>query len=158
MNEDVYIWVNRWEEFQTFQKKKGKPWAPPWIKLYPQILDDPDFTHLPWQTQLLLLKVFAAFAQTRGRLSADTRELSRRLSQRVTTAQLESLNHAGWITVCSRTVLEQRRNSFWNRSTLEVEVEKEEEKEPVPVTVPRDDGNGTGTDHELNTLLADMPL
>ena len=23
-----WIWVNRWDEFQTYQTKRGKPWAP----------------------------------------------------------------------------------------------------------------------------------
>lgn len=119
MESDLWIWVNKWDEFQSFQKKRGKPWAPPWIKIYPQLLDDYVFVKLPWQTQLVLLKVFMAFAQTRGSLSADTRELSRQLAQRVTAAQLESLNHAGYIDICSGTVLEQRRNVFWNSSNLE---------------------------------------
>jgi hypothetical protein len=132
MPDELYIWVNKWDEFQSFQKKRGKPWAPPWIKIYPQLLDDYDFVGLPWQTQLVLLKVFMAFSQTRGRLSADTRELSRQLAQRVTRAQLDSLSHAGWIELCSRTVLEQRRNAFWNSSALEVEGEETKPSIPNP--------------------------
>ena len=158
MNTPQYIWVNRWDEYQTFQNKKGKPWAPPWIKLYPQILDDPDFTGLTWMSQLLLLKLFAAFAQTRGRLPADTRELSRRLGQRVTTAQLDSLNHAGWITVCSRNVLEDFRNRFWNRSALDVEVDVEEKKTPNPQpVVPTPNGEPQQLP-DLQHILRDMPL
>jgi hypothetical protein len=156
---DQWIWVNKWDEHQSFQVKRGKPWTPPWIKLYPQLLVDYDFTSLPWQSQLLLLKVFMAFAQTRGRLSADTRQLSHHLSQRVTRAQLVSLNDAGWIDICSRTVLERRRDAFWNRSVLEGE-EKRREEEPVrdvvviaPVETVDNSVNGSRA-----TKLEDMPL
>lgn len=168
MPPDQYVWVNRWDEYQSFQKKRGKPWAPPWIKIYPALLDDVDFLTLTWQTQLVLLKVFMAFAQTRGRLAADTRELSRQLDQKVTTAQLASLINAGWLDLCSRTVLEQRRNAFWNRSTLEVEEEVEEEKPlpssnvNVPVTNGRKEGALTQQDEEAplpdwEPILKDIP-
>jgi hypothetical protein len=123
-----WIWVNRWEEFQSFQTKRGKPWAPPWIRLYPQLLGDDDFLALTESEQLLLLKLFMLFSSQRQVVANDTRSLSRRCGQRVLKRHIDSLNHAGYIDLCSRTVLERRRNAFWNGSILEVEVDIEGEE------------------------------
>jgi len=123
--ERTYIWVTKWEDHQSYSIKRGKPWAPPWIKLYPRLLDDPDFMGLPAETRSLLVGIWALFARSRGTLTKDTRNLSRQLSQRVTERQLERLNHAGFIQFCSGTVREQLWNTFWNSSALEVEVDKE---------------------------------
>jgi hypothetical protein len=126
MNDDLYIWVNRWPDFQTFQKKRNKPWAPPWIRTYTKLLDDKAYQDLPPETRSLLHGLWMLFARSRLTLPKDTRHLSRNLHQRVLTQQLDRLNHAGFIDFCSGTVLEQKRNAFWNSSTLEVEVEVEE--------------------------------
>ena len=158
MATDTYIWINRWEEFQTFQQRRGKPWAPPWIRIYPRILDDHTFTDLPEHTQLLLVKLWMVFSTTRQRIPNDTRWLSRRLGQRVTKPQLKLLNHAGYIQVCSGTVLEQRRNLFWNGSALELEVE-EEKKQPTPNPNPELDqpnGHGNIADLDFGAVLKDL--
>lgn len=150
-----YIWVARWDEFQTFQKKRGKPWAPPWVKLYTRILDEPAYLDLTPETRSLLVGLWALFGRSRGTVTKDTRRLTQQLHQRVTKAQLETLNHAGWITFCSGTVLEQKRNAFWNSSALEVETEEEEEETPsvqptVKVDVDgRTDGNRKKTEAEM---------
>jgi hypothetical protein len=149
-----YIWVNRWEEFQTFQVKKGKPWVPPWIKVYHSLLDEPAYIDLTPETRCLLEGIWKLFARTRGTLRKDTRNLSRQLNQRVTKQQLERLNDAGWLDFCSGTVLEERRNAFWNSSGLDVEVDVEEKRTPTPQpvvpTTPQPDLNGL-------SLLGDEP-
>lgn len=151
---DEFIWVHRWDEFQTFQKKRGKPWAPPWFKMYSRILDDAAYLSLTPETRSLLVGIWTLFARSRLTVPKDTRYLSRQLHQKVLTRQLDSLNHAGFITFCSGTVLEQRRNAFWNGSTPEVEVEKEEETPPHPypaVDVP----TATATDDiDFRTVTA----
>lgn len=144
MPEDVFIWVNRWDEFQTFQKKRGKPWAPPWVKLYVGLLDQPAWIALPPETRSLLVGIWALFARSSGTLTKDTRNLSRQLSQRVTERQLERLNDAGFLDFCSGTVLEQRRSAFWNRSVRE---ENRREENTKAVTSKEDTG---GELHVLN--------
>ncbi len=120
---DLYIWVNRWDEFQSFQKKRGKPWAPPWIKTYTAQLVDNRYLDLTDRQRALLHDLRMIFAMTSGRLRYDTRTISFHRHRRTCDADLEALNHAGLISFCSGTVLEQRRNMFWNRSNPEVEVE-----------------------------------
>lgn len=151
--EDTYIWVNRWEEFQTFQNKRGKPWAPEWIKLYPRLFDNDAFIELPENTRLLLIGLFVLFSRTRGELLVHTRSLSRRLNQRVTKQQLETLSHAGFIDFCSRTVLERRRNAFWNSSVLDVDIEVDrEEIRTRAVKDPNyDDSTDDYYDHPVQT-------
>lgn len=160
-----YIWVSGWEDFQTFQKKRDKPWVPPWIKLAPALLDDPNYLRLSPQTRTLLVGIWMLFARSRGTVTKDTRRLSRQLHQRVTERQLESLNHAGYIEFCSRTVQEQRRDAFWNRSILEVD-KKREEQPSFPPTWSRpaegteDSNNGQSDDFPVPVplpLLRDFP-
>jgi len=152
----TYIWVNRWDEFQTFQTKRGKPWAPPWIRIYPRLLDDHTFTDLPEPTQLLLVKLWMLFSTTHQRIPNDTRYLSRRLGQRVTKTQLKLLNHAGYIQFCSGTVLEQWRNAFWNGSTLEENRREQTTPNPNPVL---DQPNGHHPLHDVDfaAVLKDVP-
>jgi hypothetical protein len=154
--------VNRWEEFQSPpQAKRGKAWVPPWIKLYPRLLDDPAFIALSPETRCLLVSLWMLFGRCRGTITKDTRSLSRQLHQRVTERQLDSLNHAGFIGFCSGTVLERRRNAFWNRSNPEVEVEK---KEPKAVTARTDPARENGRterppDFKIpENLTKEMPL
>jgi hypothetical protein len=111
---DLWIWVEKWGEFQTFQEKKGKPWAPPWIKVYHSLLDEPNYIALTPETRSLLEGIWKLFARTRGTLRKDTRNLSRQLNQRVTEQQLQRLNHAGWIPVCAGPVLEIHRRPKQN--------------------------------------------
>jgi hypothetical protein len=155
-----WIWVNRWEEFQSFQVKRGKPWAPPWIRLYPQLLGDDDFLALTESEQLLLLKLFMLFSSQRQVVANDTRSLSRRCGQRVLKRHVDSLNHAGYIDLCSRTVLERRRNAFWNGSILEVEVDIEGDKnqERSVLVIGEAENVETTNGSHPTRRLEDMPL
>ena len=151
---DQYIWIRRWDEFQTMQKKRGKPWAPPWVKLYLSLLDQPAYIDLSPENRSLLVGLWMLFARTRGTVTKETRKLSRQLHQRVTERQLAALNHDGFIDFCSGTVLEQRRNAFWNSSALEVEVEKELGPLPPEETSRAEaETNGNG----LHITLKEIP-
>ncbi len=161
MNEqpDAYIWVNGWEKFQTYSKRRGKPWAPPWIKVYASLWEKDEFLRLPVPSRLMLLGIFNAFATTRGRLANDTRTLSRRLDQRVTNTQLLLLNHAGFIAFCSETVREQRWNSFINCSSLELELEVEVDPSVQPIVRPQQNGRTEGAiAFDYQNILQDMQL
>lgn len=153
--QEQYIWVNGWESFQTFQTKRGKPWAPPWIKLAPALLDDPEYLDLSPETRTLLVGIWMLFARSRGTVTKDTRRLSRQLHQRVTESQLGLLNRAGFLDFCSGTVLEQRRDAFWNSSALE---EKRQEQIPLPNPDP-DLHHATQNGHlKVVGIEEDIPL
>lgn len=149
MAEPLYIWIVRWHEFQTYQKKRGKPWAPPWLMDHTRQLDDDRYLDLTAAERGLLHDLRLEFARTRLDLRSDTTRLSRRLGYKVYTSQLERLNDAGFIVLCSRTVLEQFRNAFWNGSSLEVEEEREQ-PEPAPEPEANYAGAGAGADDDID--------
>jgi hypothetical protein len=160
---DLYIWINRWEEFQTYTLRRGKPWAPPWIKTWPRQLGDDAYLDLNDGERLLLRELRESFATERGQLRLDPVRLSQRFGRKVLRRQLERLNRAGFITFCSETVREQRWNGFVNSSAtcsspeVEVEVEVKTLKALAVVVVaagetvdnshePERDPNDTGPD------------
>jgi hypothetical protein len=150
---DEYIWVTRWPEFQTFQKKRGKPWAPPWIRTYTAQLSDERYLDLTDRQRALLHDLRMVFAVTRGRLRRDAPTIARYRQRQTRDEDLVALNHAGFIEFCSGTVLEQKRNAFWNRSSLEVEVDVEE-KEPLLPSVVRGAGENGGMELETEEPFA----
>jgi len=125
MSDDLYIWVNRWDEFQTYHEKRGKKWVPPWIKTYPRQLDDDRYYNLTDAQKLLIHELRLVFSSASLRVPFDTSWLCRRLGRKVRKDSIEALNRAGLITICSGTVLERFQDAFWNGSSLEVEVEVE---------------------------------
>jgi hypothetical protein len=139
--EQAWIWVNRWEDFQSFQTKRGKPWAPPWIRLYPALLADD-----------------MLFSSSRQVVANSTRTLSQRTGQRVLKSHIVSLNEAGFIDLCSRTVLERRRNMFWNGSVLEVEVDKNLIEALVVIGAGETGDNSGENGARSSRALADEPL
>lgn len=128
--EGNYIWVNNWDHYQRWERKRGRKWRPSWVKLWHSLWDNQDFLDLPIPTRMLLVGLFYAFSMTHGDLPNNTRTLSRILDQRVTNKQLELLNHAGFISFCSRTVREQLWNTFMNGSPLDVDVDVDVDVEP----------------------------
>jgi len=142
VSDDLYIWVNRWDEFQTYQEKRGKKWVPPWIKTYPRQLDDERYYKLTDAQKLLLHELRLVFSSASLWVPFDTSWLCRKLGRKVRKDSIEALNHAGLITICSRTVLERFQDAFWNGSTLEVEVDLEVEEEQTDrpnLTTPNGD-------------------
>jgi hypothetical protein len=92
-----WIVIRNWERFQ--HRDAARQNVPTWIKLYTQLWSDDAFLSLSEHRRLMLIGLWVEYASTRRRLPLDTRSLSRRLFQRVTTADLEALNDAGFIDV-----------------------------------------------------------
>lgn len=127
MTEQLYIWIERWDEFQVYHRKRDKTWTPPWIRVYTRLLDDYHYLSLTPRQRGLLHGLWLLFAKTRLELGLSPAQVGRMLGDStVRMRDFESLRDAGFISFCSRTVLEHKRNMFWNGSTLEVEVEVEE--------------------------------
>lgn len=173
--EGQYIWMNGWERFQTFQTKRGKLWTPPWIKHYTGLLDNPDYIELAPRRRAILHGLWLVMGRcpAGGRLvlGSSPAKIGRIIADdTVRKRDIDALNHAGWVDLCSRTVLEQRWVAFWNCSEQEVELRSREE-EPRASTSKEDAARAnvvplpTPT-HELNgkalvlqtELLRDMPL
>lgn len=91
-----YIHIRNWDKFQHRDVARAER-PPRWIRVYTELLSDEAFLGLSEHRRLILVCVWLEYARTRARLPLDTRSLSRRLQLRVTTADLEALNHAGFI-------------------------------------------------------------
>ncbi len=92
---EQWIHVVDWERHQ--HPDTGRSRVPPWIKTFTELLSSEAYLTLTEHRALMLHRLWLEYARTRRRLPLDTRSLSRRLALRVTTADLESLNHAGYI-------------------------------------------------------------
>lgn len=127
---DKWIWICRWETFQHYKPTPGQ--VPAWTKMYTQLINDEAYLELSSHRRGVLHGLWLAFTSSRCRLGADTRSLSSRLRLRVTSADIDSLNHAGFIQICSRATLDSLYRS--SIATLESRAparsqEKEEEAE-----------------------------
>lgn len=111
MTDPTYIWIVRWDDFQHYAPERDR--APAWIKAYTKQHDEDEYRTLTGTQRAVLHDLRIAFARARGKLMSDTRALSQRISLRVTSETLETLNHAGYIEIVSRPVLEQRLEAFY---------------------------------------------
>jgi hypothetical protein len=94
MIQEGWVVICDWDKYQHYKDRN-----PVWIRFYTELLADDEYRRLPLGTRSLLCGLWLAFASSHGQLRLDTRSLSQRLAQRVTMAQLERLNDAGWIEV-----------------------------------------------------------
>lgn len=92
------IHVRNWEKFQHADvTKRGR--APAWIKVYTELLSDENYLALTPTRRCMLIGIWIEYARTRRELPDDTASLSRRLAQRVQTADLQALEDAGFVTL-----------------------------------------------------------
>ena len=92
-----YIHVRNWDRFQHPDVARNKLRAPAWVRIYTALHSNPDFLNLTGHRRAVLLSIWIEYASSRRRLPDDTATLSRRFSLKVTRADLEALNHAGFI-------------------------------------------------------------
>lgn len=96
MSGELYIVIPDWDSFEHPDVQRHTT-PPPWIKSYTRELDEDSYQALTPHRRALLHDLRRLYASKRGRLRLDTRSISRRLGVRVTTADIEWLNHAGFI-------------------------------------------------------------
>lgn len=125
---EQWISIPRWRGFQHYDPNRR---TPPWIKIYEALLHDPDWLRLTPGRRAMLVSLWLEYCASKSRVRADdTAMLSRRLAQRVTSADLEALNHAGWIDiVASKTLAEGYRHASPRAHAVEAEEEGQEKKE-----------------------------
>jgi hypothetical protein len=92
---DQWIVICRWDDFQ--HPDAARSGIPPWIKTYTRLLSSDDFLELSHHQRGILLGLWLEYARARRQLRDSTVALTRRLGQRVTRRDLESLSHAGFI-------------------------------------------------------------
>jgi hypothetical protein len=96
-----FIVIPKWDELQHYKDVD----RPAWIKNYAKLLHDRRYLDLTGDQSAILHGLWLEYASSGRRLPLDTRSLTRRLNLRVTSAQLEALNHAGFIRFHSRPAL-----------------------------------------------------
>lgn len=87
-----WITIPNWDRFQHYPDRD-----PIWIKNYRALLHDDDYRQLTGEQRAILHGLWLDYAASSCRLKLDTTSLTYRLGLRVTTKQLEALNHAGFI-------------------------------------------------------------
>jgi hypothetical protein len=154
----------RWLDIPGFDRYQHPDTArgllpPPWIKVYTHLLDDDAYRDLTVARRAMFLGLLLEYAQARRSLRADTRQLSRRLDQRVRQEDLEALSAAGLITLVASKPQADRLHD----ARLEGEGEGEgppyprEAGEPLQADPVRDNGAGELPDGHVRCLRCSTP-
>lgn len=93
----MFIEIPKWDLFQHYKDRNV-----PWIKTYTSLLHKDEYLTLTGHQRGVLHGIWLMYAASSRRISAETRRLTRALNVRVTTADLEALNRAGFIELVSR--------------------------------------------------------
>lgn len=140
-----YVVVRNWERFQHYRDR-----TPPWIKTYLELMSDDAYLGLTGHRRAVLHGLWMEYARARRRLPDDTATISRRLALKVTTSDLEALNHAGFIEVGASTPLAPRAHAKRKRRDKD-KGRSEEAKQGVPK-------NGERPEFDIDKIrVRDMP-
>ena len=92
MSDELWIEVVGWHRFQHYSDRD-----PPWIKNYLALLHDHNYLSLTAHQRAVLHGLWILYASARCQVPVNTASLTRQLALRVSSRQLEALNHAGFI-------------------------------------------------------------
>ena len=123
-----YVWIRNWDRFQHYKDRD-----PTWIKNYRALLSSDEYLGLTMSERGVLHGIWLAYASSNRALRGHTASLTRRLGQRVTSEQLTSLNHAGFIQLLASKPLSDR---YHDASPEKSREEKEQEPSVQPVARP----------------------
>lgn len=135
----MYIVIRNWRKFQHYRDR-----TPKWIKNETELLHNEAYLNLSGHQRAVLHGLWLEYASSRCQLPLNTASITARLGLRVSSRQLDALNHAGFIeyTLAPR----------YQDASLEVEVDRD--KKPLK----EERGNGelrkTDSEHVLRTLIA----
>ncbi len=113
---DQWIVIPDWDRFQHYSDREVR-----WVKCYVSLLSKPEYLRLNPGARAVLHGLWLMYASSHRHIPLDTALLSRQLNLRVSSVQLESLNHAGFIEFSASRPLAQIRE----------EKKREEKKEQV---------------------------
>lgn len=89
---EQWIVVRNWEKFQRYRGRR-----PTWIKVYIELLDDPNYLGLTDVQRSLLHGLWLMYGKSRGCVPLSVEIVNRWLELRIKMASLQALNHAGFI-------------------------------------------------------------
>jgi hypothetical protein len=116
--------IKNWSQFQHYKSGRG---APPWIKLYRDLLNDPEWFDLPSDAAKFLVSCWILAAETDGMLPASkTIAFRLRLDSKQVDKFLNLCNH--WIIQCDSSLLATRYQVAIPETDTETDIEKETEK------------------------------
>ena len=120
------IKIKDWSKFQHFKDR-----TPPWVKLYRDILDDPDWHELDGQSAkvLTMLWLIASEDETHSGALPDIRKLAFRLRMEENKVKqtLDKLSH--WLVQTDIGAISERYRSDAPETETETEVETKKERE-----------------------------
>jgi hypothetical protein len=146
-----YISVRNWRKFQHYDPAKR---APIFVKNYTELMADDAYLDLTEHRALMLHRLWLEYASARCRLSLDTRSLSRRLNLRVTTADIEALNHAGFIDIVASEAL---ADGYQDASSRARARSKEKRREETKAVRSKTTAENQRPEIFNQDLLRDMP-
>ncbi len=131
MTGDLWIVIPRWDGPDGFQHYRDR--APVWIKTYTRLMSDDAYLGLTGNRRAILHGLWLEYAMSNRCLTLDIRMIARRLALNVKMADLESLNHAGFIAFSAIKPLAKPEHP----ASAEKETEKElelQDQDQVPYT------------------------
>jgi hypothetical protein len=131
---DQWIWIPNWDGPDGFQHYRNRD--PIWIKNYTRLLSHDAYMDLSFTRRGILHGIWMEYASSARRLRGDTLTLTRRLGQKVSRRDLESLNHAGFIELLASNVLAERLQDASPHARPRPRERREEKEQPVPVPEP----------------------
>lgn len=158
MSNERWIVIPNWREFQHYKNRD-----PNWVKVYTRLLSDDDWLSLSFHVRGVLVGLWLAYARSDGQLRGSTVTLTRQLGggvgQRVTTRDLDSLNHAGLIEFSASKPLALRYQAASPEAEQEKELKEAAFKGPVDVEpIPGWEGLPVDLEkqQELQKILASL--
>lgn len=104
VKDELMVEIVRWGDFQHYKNRR-----PLWVKNYLSLIHNEQYRKLTPHQRAVLHGLWILYAASGRQLTANTASLSSQLGLRVSSRQLESLSHAGFIEVLASSVLAQRR-------------------------------------------------
>jgi hypothetical protein len=119
-----YLRVKNWEKFQHYSHRN-----PPWIRLYSQLLDDPDFATLPDASKAHLMGIWLLASRTENKIPLDAAFIAGRINAKES-VDLNLLIERGFLLPASKMLATCKQNAS---SETETETEKNRKEPPTPL-------------------------
>lgn len=148
MSEELWIVFPRWDGKDGFQHYRNRD--PIWIKNYVRLTSSDEYRALSLADRGLLHGLWLEYARSGRALRVNAGWLGRRLGQRVYPAQIERLNHAGFLTLSASKPLAPRYQ--------DASPEERREELETPPTPPQERGGvSTGKRKSRQTTIVTCP-
>jgi len=92
MTDEQWIVIRNWNRYQHYTDRN-----PPWIKNHLDLLHNDGYLELTAHQRAVLHGLWLIYASAHCQVRVNTLSLTRQLGIRVSSRQLEALNHAGFI-------------------------------------------------------------